>query len=154
MTLTGELIKNAAKDFHGQFRVGEQALLNNMKPSTSDTVEGARAKTEAFSYMNQMLMKRAEESAKLIRQNVSPVEAYKAADKQIKGEEIRAAINAKLHPEKNTEAFVNQMAKVLTKTIPEATAENIKATARKRGITEEQVIKDLMEHSKKMQGGK
>lgn len=97
MTVTGEIVKNAARDFKGQFRVGEQALISSMKPSTSDTAEAARAKTEALAYMNQMLKQRSEISADLIRKGVAPLEAYKQADEKVNGKELRKVINQRLH---------------------------------------------------------
>lgn len=106
MTETGQIIKDAARDFHGQFRVGEQALLNTMKPSLSDTGEGARSKVEALSYMNKMLTKRAQIAANLIRNNgYSPLQAYEVADHQVNGKQVRELIKQSLKP--NEHKIVN-----------------------------------------------
>src|ERR1700741_205723 len=38
-THMGNIIKDSARDFAGQFRIGEQALLNDMKPNVGDTLD-------------------------------------------------------------------------------------------------------------------
>ena len=53
----------------------------------------------------------------------------------------------------NTDAFVNQMSQQLIQINPNATPENIKHTAELRKITPEQVIKELLEKSKRKNGG-
>lgn len=97
-THLGDIVKNFAQDFKGQFRVGEQALANEMKPYVGDSLDVMKGKSEALTYMNQLLTKRAEMEAQLMRSNnISALEARIAADKIIKPAEIRKEVRAKLY---------------------------------------------------------
>lgn len=99
MTLTGQIIKDSARDFAGQFRIGEQALLNSMKPSLSDTYETATGKIEALSLMNKMLMERSRIMSDLMRERgLSLNKATSEADKLINADEIRNGIKQRLEP--------------------------------------------------------
>lgn len=98
-TLTGNLIKDASRDFAGQFRKGEQQLLNGMKPSPSDTVNSAKGKTETLSVLNRMLSARSRLTSKIMAENhVNKLEAMEIADKQINGEQIRREVHDRLNP--------------------------------------------------------
>lgn len=99
MTLTGNIIKDSARDFAGQFRIGEQALLNSMKPSLGDTIETASGKIEALSLMNQMLTERSRITSELMRdKGLNLTKATAEADKLINADEIRNSIKQKLEP--------------------------------------------------------
>lgn len=98
-TDTGNVIKDSARDFAGQFRKGEQQLLQGMKPNPSDTVDTARGKLESLSYFNKMLSERSKLTSKIMSQyHVNKLQASEAADKQINGEQIRQGIHDKLNP--------------------------------------------------------
>ena len=98
-TLTGNIIKNASRDFAGQFRKGEQTLLQDMKPNTSDTVDSAKGKTEALSVLNKMLDARSRETSKLMSEyHINKLQASEMADKKINGKEIRADVHDRLYP--------------------------------------------------------
>ncbi len=107
MTLTGQIIKDSARDFAGQFRIGEQALLNSMKPSLSDTYETAMGKIEALSLMNKMLTERSEITAQLMREGgLSLPKAMKEADKLMNVDDIRKDIRNRLQPQKEVEKTI------------------------------------------------
>lgn len=98
-TLTGNIIKDSARDFAGAFRTGEQKLLSGMKPSPSDTVDVARGKTEALSIMNKMLSERSRITSDIMSKNhINKLQAQEIADKQIDGKSIRDEIHNKLNP--------------------------------------------------------
>lgn len=98
-TDTGNVVKDSARDFAGQFRTGEQKLLMGMKPNASDTVDTARGKVESLSYFNKMLAERSKLTSKIMSQyHVNKLQASEAADKQIDGEKIRKSIHDKLNP--------------------------------------------------------
>lgn len=98
-THMGKIISDAAGDFKGQFRVGEQALLRSMKPDESDSLDTMKGKAEALTYMNQILTKRAEIEADLMRtQGLSALEARIKANKDIDPKEIKKEIKTILHP--------------------------------------------------------
>lgn len=91
MTYTGQIIKDAARDFKGQFRVGEQALLNSMKPSLGDTATAAKAKTQALYKLVDTLTKRSELTSNNMRNlGMSPVDAIKDANKKIRHQETKS----------------------------------------------------------------
>lgn len=103
MALTGQIIKDSARDFAGQFRIGEQALLNSMKPSLSDTVESAKGKIEALSMMNRLLTERSKVVGDLMRnQGMSLPKALEQADKLIDSKSIRQEIKSRLESTKKS----------------------------------------------------
>ncbi len=98
-TYMGNIIKDSARDFAGQFRVGEQALLNGMKPNQDDSIDVMKGKAEALTYLTTMMTKRAELEADMIRnQNMSPLAAKIAADKMLNPKAIKDEIHTILHP--------------------------------------------------------
>ena len=98
-TLTGNLIKDASRDFAGQFRKGEQQLLNGMKPSPGDTVDTAKGKTETLSVLNKMLAERSKLTSHLMSQyHINKLQALEIADKKVNGQKIRAEVHDRLHP--------------------------------------------------------
>jgi hypothetical protein len=98
-TLTGNIIKDASRDFAGSFRKGEQTLLQGMKPSPADTVDVARGKTESLSVLNKMLTERSRLTSELMsKYHYNKVKAETIADKQINGNQIRDEIHEKLNP--------------------------------------------------------
>lgn len=98
-TLTGNLIKDASRDFAGQFRKGEQQLLNGMKPGPSDTVDSAKGKVESLSVLNKMLAQRSRLTSQLMDEyHVSKLQASDMADKKINGQAIRKEVHDRLNP--------------------------------------------------------
>lgn len=98
-TLTGNIVKDSARDFPGQFRRGEQTLLFSMKPSPSDTADAAKGKIEALTVMNKMMGQRAKLTSQLMNQyHIDQGTAAEIADKQIDGDSIRKEIHVKLNP--------------------------------------------------------
>lgn len=98
-TLAGNLVKDSSRDFAGQFRTGEQKLLEGMKPNGNDTVNAARGKVESLQFLNRMLMQRSRLAADIMRtQHVDKAQAIDMADKQVNGDLIRQQIRDKLNP--------------------------------------------------------
>lgn len=98
-TLTGNLIKDASRDFAGQFRKGEQSLLQGMKPGPSDTVDVAKGKSGTLTILNKMLMERSRLTSKIMAQNhVNKLQAMEEADKLVNGEQIRREVHDRLNP--------------------------------------------------------
>lgn len=98
-TLTGNIIKDSARDFAGPFRKTEQQLLQGMKPAAADTVDTARGKTESLSVMSRMLTERARLASEIMNKyHVNKLQAQEAADKQVNGDEIRRQVHDKLNP--------------------------------------------------------
>ena len=103
-TYMGNIIKDSARDFAGQFRVGEQALLNNMKPNLGDSLDMMKGKSEALTFLTTMMTKRAEMEADLIRnQGMSPLAAKIATDKVINPKQLKEEIHTILHPARRGE---------------------------------------------------
>ena len=129
-THMGNIIKDSSRDFAGQFRVGEQALLNNMKPSESDSLSTMKGKAEALTYMNQLLTKRSELEADLMRNyNMSALQARVAANKEIDPKEIKKEIKTILHPASSKKTNFSQ--------------EDLEFTAKKHGLTVDEVRQKL-----------
>lgn len=98
-TLVGNIIKDSSRDFAGQFRRGEQQLLQSMKPNDADTVDTARGKLEMLTYLNRMLKERATLSSQMMNQHhMNKGQALELADKQINGVQIRQQIHDRLNP--------------------------------------------------------
>lgn len=129
-TYMGNIIKDSARDFAGQFRVGEQALLNGMKPNQSDSIDVMKGKAEALTFLTTMMTKRAELEADMIRnQNMSPLAAKIAADKQINPKQVKEEIRTILHPASSKKSSFSQ--------------EDLEFTAQKHGMTVDEVRKKL-----------
>lgn len=97
-TLMGNVIKASARDFPGQFRVGEQALLNDMKPNMSDSLDVMKGKAAALTFITQMISQRSQLEAEYMARGMSAIEARKQADKEINPDNIKKQINTILHP--------------------------------------------------------
>lgn len=98
---TGDIIKGSSRDFAGQFRKGEQFLLESMKPTDSDSLDVMKGKTEALQFMVQAMAQRAKLQADAMRNlGLSPLAAKDYADKQFSPAKLKEEINNKLHPEK------------------------------------------------------
>lgn len=131
-TLTGNLIKDASRDFAGQFRKGEQQLLNGMKPGPSDTVDSAKGKTESLSVLNKMLTQRARLTSHLMDEyHVSKLQASEMADKKVNGNAIRKEVHDRLNPKRANPSN-----------------DDIDFTAQKYGMTRQQVIDRLKSEGK------
>lgn len=101
LTNTGNIIKDSARDFAGQFRIGEQALLQSMKPNASDSLGVIQGKTESLMLMMNMLVERSRLEADLMRnQGMSAIQAKEQADKTVNANAIKAEIKAKINPRK------------------------------------------------------
>jgi len=108
-TYMGHIIKDSARDFAGQFRVGEQALLNNMKPNPGDSLDVMKGKAEALTFLTTMMSKRAELEADYMRNsNLSPLQAKIAADKMLDPKALKQEIRTILHPAKKVEITADQ----------------------------------------------
>lgn len=94
-TDTGQIVANMAPMFKGQFRKGEQTLINGMKINDTDTVATAQGKYEALVTMEKFISDRSKLMSKLIRQGYSPPDASDLADKQLKGNLVRKMVDNK-----------------------------------------------------------
>lgn len=129
-THMGNIVKDSSRDFAGQFRVGEQALLNDMKPNSSDSIDMMKGKAEALTYMNQLMTKRAEMEADFMRNyNMSALQAKIAADKQIDPKEIKKEVKTILHPASSKKTNFSQ--------------DDLEFTAKKHGMTIDEVRQKL-----------
>lgn len=97
--LTGNLVKDASRDFAGSFRKGEQTLLEGMKPSPGDTVDTAKGKTESITYLLKMLQARSKMTTDIMHKyHVDKGQAGDIADRTINGQAIREKIHDSLNP--------------------------------------------------------
>lgn len=95
----GNIVKDSSRDFAGQFRKGEQQLLQGMKPNDSDTVDAMIGKAESLTVMAKLLRERAALTSKIMGQyHVNKGQAQEAADKQLNSDAIREEIHDKLNP--------------------------------------------------------
>lgn len=98
-TQMGNIVKDSSRDFAGQFRKGEQQLLQGMKPNDSDTVDVMIGKAESLSVMNRMIMERARLTSQYMRQfNMDKLQASERADKELNGNKIRQQVHDQLNP--------------------------------------------------------
>lgn len=106
----GKIVQDTLSQFKGSVKQYEIPLINSFKPSPGDTVEVARAKTAALSYLNQMLTQRTAIAAKLEDQGHLPkYEALQQADKQLNGDAVRAKINNDIFPQPSEQDIKDQM---------------------------------------------
>lgn len=98
----GNIVKDSARDFAGQFRTGEQQLLLGMKPNPSDTVDIMIGKAQSLSVMNKILMERARITSELMsKYHINKLQASEVADKQVNGDSIRKHFYNILNPKPN-----------------------------------------------------
>jgi hypothetical protein len=95
ITNTGQIVANMASQFKGQFRKGEQTLINGIKINESDTPASAQGKYDALISMENFMKQRGTLMSKLIRQGLSPADAHDEADKILKGALVRNIISLK-----------------------------------------------------------
>jgi hypothetical protein len=96
--LTGNIIKASARDFPGQFRIGEQTLMSSMKPTEKDNINIAKGKMESLIMLTRMKRDRQRLMAQLMRQgNYDPITAEAKADELVNGKQIRAQIKERLY---------------------------------------------------------
>jgi hypothetical protein len=95
-TNTGQIIKNAARDFPGQFRTGEQSLLNSMKLNNKDTFDSARGKLYALKLFETMMIERSKKISELMQKGYSKTAAIELAKQQIDGKKIKEQIKESL----------------------------------------------------------
>lgn len=96
ISLSGQVVKDTAQDFKGQFRKGEQSLVQDMKVNTGDTVYSARGKLAAMELMNKFLTQRSRLTADFMTRGMNQVQAQDEADKLINGDAVRKQINESL----------------------------------------------------------
>lgn len=119
VTLMGNVVKDAASDFKGQFRVGEQALLNNMKVNPADTIDVAMGKSSELTYLTKLLSERSRLTSEYMSQyHINKLQATEMADKQLNGDKIRQEIEDKLHPK--TTIRNTQTGEIITVPVSEA----------------------------------
>lgn len=93
LTETGEIIRDASQDFKGQFRKGEQELLESTKPVKSDSLDVMKGKLEAMTFLVQALADRSQMEAELMRERgLSPLQARKEVNNIFNPEGIKAQI--------------------------------------------------------------
>ncbi len=98
-TLIGNVVRDSAQDFKGQFRKGEQQLIEGMKLNFSDTVDSARGKAETLTYLNNMLRQRTKLAHDYMRdQHLDKTDALEQADAQIDGDAVRQQVRDQLNP--------------------------------------------------------
>lgn len=99
VTLSGNVIRDAAQDFKGAFRKGEQGLLQNMKINPGDTVDAARGKMEQLTYLTQLLGQRSKLAADYMTStNANKADAIEYANKNINADQIKQQVHDTLNP--------------------------------------------------------
>lgn len=96
----GNIVKDSSRDFAGQFRRGEQQLLQGMKPNDSDTIDSMIGKAESLTVMNKLLTERARLTSQYMNQyHINKGQASELADKKVNGEAIRSQVHNSLNPQ-------------------------------------------------------
>jgi hypothetical protein len=97
LAITGQIVADMAGKFKGQFRIGEQALIEGMKVDPKDPLNIAFGKFEAMKTLNEMAIERNQIAADLMEeQGLSKHKALLEADKRVNGDDIRAQVKAQL----------------------------------------------------------
>jgi hypothetical protein len=96
MGYTGQVVADMAGQFKGQFRVGEQHLIDSMKVNKSDTMQTAKGKLDSLMNIREMMVQRATIETRLMRKGVTPIDAKKQADNQVNAALVQKIIREKL----------------------------------------------------------
>lgn len=124
----GNIVAESSQRFKGAFRAGEQALVQSMKPSISDTLNSMKGKSAAMTYLAQMIEKRSSLESELMRENgLSYQKAKDLADKIIDPDEVKSETDRILNAYQDDDL----------------SEENLRYTAEAEGITVEQLKKHL-----------
>lgn len=152
--LEGQVIKDSVHDFQGQFRVGEQQLLEAMKPAPGDTVQVAQGKLESLMAMNDFLMQRSRAIAQTMLASNGAKDfttAQDEVDAKMKGDEVRKqaakVAGAKL-PWPEGKAAINESA-VEGQPAPAGMTWMISPTG-KKGLVHNDWVQELENDPKKM----
>jgi hypothetical protein len=123
--LTGQIVADMAGKFKGQFRIGEQALIEGMKVDPKDPLNIAFGKFEAMKTLNEMAIERNQIAADLMEeQGLSKYKALLEADKSVEGDATRAQVEAQLAGKREAAKTAKQ------KTMPEKMSAGSKILAR------------------------
>lgn len=98
-TTSKKFVADSSNQFKGAFREGEQTLLEGMKVNEDDSIDQAKGKIEATSYLNKMLSQRSQLTADYMdKYNIPKGKAMRMADQQINGEAIRQRAEEAVNP--------------------------------------------------------
>lgn len=141
LTYANAIIKDSSRDFAGQFRVGEQELLEKMKLSPKDTLPVAQGKLEALMLMRQLMTDRASIASDLARnQGMSPLKAIETAEKRLDVKKIKDEI-------KNKVGIKSASLKLPEWAIKKGySMKDVEDTAKQNNMTVEQVIRKMEAH--------
>lgn len=96
---TGRIVQDGSQYFRGQFRVGEQKLLESMKVNDNDSPFVAVGKLESLNLFNRMMLERSRIAGNLQDElHLTRVKALEQADKLIDTDAIKKDIHNKLNP--------------------------------------------------------
>lgn len=96
---TGRIVQDGSQYFRGQFRVGEQKLLESMKVNDNDSPFVAVGKLESLNLFNRMMLERSRIAGNLQDElHLTRVKALEKADKLIDTDAIKKDIKNKLNP--------------------------------------------------------
>jgi hypothetical protein len=96
----GNIVKDSAGDFKGQFRQGEQQLLQTMKPNESDTVNVMLGKLSELTKLQTILSQRSRLTSQIMsKEHVNKLEALDKANKILDSGKIDKDISNDLYPE-------------------------------------------------------
>jgi hypothetical protein len=99
LTDSGDIVKESASDFRGQFRVGEQKLLNTMKVNPNDSIDVATGKMQSLMYFNKMVQDRSRTAAQLMeKEHLNKTDALEKANKMLNTDKIKDQIKDQLTP--------------------------------------------------------
>lgn len=101
--LMGNIIKDASSEFKGMFRKGEQELLENMKPTESDTVETMLGKLNELENLNQFVKQNSRLTALNLFAGKNPIEAQDNASKQLQYDDYIKQLKAHQEDQKSNE---------------------------------------------------
>jgi len=104
---TNEIVTKMAKVFKGPFRIGEQSLIERIKPQTYDTPEAQKAKLKALQVANDKRNYISQRVSDLIRKDkLSSGEAFKKAKEEVNWNSLKDGLAEKYNnktAEGNTE---------------------------------------------------
>lgn len=96
---TGRIVQDGSQYFRGQFRVGEQKLLESMKVNDNDSPFVAVGKLESLNLFNRMMSERSKIAGDLQEKyHITKGKALEQADKIIDANAIKNDIKNKLNP--------------------------------------------------------
>jgi len=99
ISVSGNIVKDAAQDYKGAFRKGEQSLITGTKVNENDNIDVAIGKMESMMLINKLIQERSIKAADIMAdKHINRYKAIQMAAKELNQDKIIHDISMRLNP--------------------------------------------------------